>query len=61
MHEAADLVVALVQVSILAHHKQGGHHAGKDGNITAYIWRVSVLLTSSAQSTACYHKCVLAW
>ena len=56
----ADLVVALVQVSILAHHKQGGHHAGKDGNITAYISRVSVLLTSSARSTDCCDKCMLA-
>jgi hypothetical protein len=30
-----DLVVALVQVAVLAHHKQGGHGTGQNRKVTA--------------------------
>jgi hypothetical protein len=40
---AADLVVTLVQVAVLAHHKKWGHHAGKDSKVTAKVSHVRAL------------------
>jgi hypothetical protein len=48
---AWDLVVALVQVAILAHHEQGRHGAGNDGKVAAGCCRVSVVVVSSAKCT----------